>query len=164
MSPSCPNVAGRLATFALLPGIAPNNNGSWSKARYNPTIQGTTHRQRSTSTTDESPTNTHMRFECTWSAAPRLRLSRSAVPREYSGSVNLTHNRHLSSFRTRRTRASLAVAMLMVVGTTASACALLENLGAFSEAACNGGKCVDGGDGGPSPDGNPDGVHILIDI
>jgi hypothetical protein len=29
-------VAAGVATFALLPGVAPNNNGSWSKARYVP--------------------------------------------------------------------------------------------------------------------------------
>jgi hypothetical protein len=33
---SCPTVAAGTATFALLPGIAPNNNGSWSKARFLP--------------------------------------------------------------------------------------------------------------------------------
>jgi hypothetical protein len=33
---SCPTVSGGKATFALLPGIAPNNNGSWSKARFRP--------------------------------------------------------------------------------------------------------------------------------
>jgi hypothetical protein len=34
---SCPTASGGLAKFALLPGIAPNNNGSWSKARFKPT-------------------------------------------------------------------------------------------------------------------------------
>jgi beta-glucanase (GH16 family) len=33
---SCPTAANGIATFALLPGIAPNNDGSWSKARYTP--------------------------------------------------------------------------------------------------------------------------------
>jgi hypothetical protein len=33
---SCPSVAAGVATFALLPGVAPNNNGSWSKARFLP--------------------------------------------------------------------------------------------------------------------------------
>jgi hypothetical protein len=33
---SCPTVAAGTATFALLPNIAPNNNGSWSKARFLP--------------------------------------------------------------------------------------------------------------------------------
>jgi hypothetical protein len=33
---SCPTVAAGIATFALLPGVAPNSDGSWSKARYKP--------------------------------------------------------------------------------------------------------------------------------
>jgi hypothetical protein len=96
---SCPSVSAGVATFALLPGVAPNNNGSWSKARYAPrrfTCGRFTTRfalgTRPTQpvwwgvalwddgpspdqsqfneinfglTTDESPTNTQMRFEST---------------------------------------------------------------------------------------------------
>ncbi len=33
---TCPTVSGGVATFALQPGIAPDNMGSWSKIRYKP--------------------------------------------------------------------------------------------------------------------------------
>src|SRR5689334_13706405 len=32
----CPSVAGGISTFSLLPGVDPNNAGSWSKIRYTP--------------------------------------------------------------------------------------------------------------------------------
>jgi hypothetical protein len=33
---SCPSVSAGTATFSLLPGVQPNNAGSWSKIRYTP--------------------------------------------------------------------------------------------------------------------------------
>jgi hypothetical protein len=50
-------------------------------------------------------------------------------------------------------RTGLVIALIVVAATATSACAVLENLGAFSEAPCSGGVCTDAGESGTDDGG-----------
>jgi hypothetical protein len=50
-------------------------------------------------------------------------------------------------------RTGLVIALIVVAATAMSACAVLENLGAFSEARCSGGVCTDAGESGTNDGG-----------